>query len=92
MSDHPDLNYGMPGAFVHFIETFPEEAYVDFLIANIRKQPTEHNIWMLLRIMNTWKSPRHAEYVEVMKQALLHPQIGATVKETLEEDLKDFEE
>ena len=92
MAKHPDLNYGMPGAFVHFIETFPEEIYVDVLIDSIKRQPTEHNTWMLLRIMNTWSSPRQKEYIQVMKNTLSHPTIGEDLKQTRMEYLQDFEE
>lgn len=92
MTRQPNLNYGMPGAFVHFIETFSEEVYVDFLIACIRQQPTEYNIWMLRRIMNTWESPRQEEYVSVMKAALSHANITDSLKETLSDDLRDFAE
>ena len=92
MVEHPDLNYGMPGAFVHFIETFPEEIYVDALIDSINRQPTEHNTWMLLRIMNTWSSPRQKEYIQVMKSALSHPAIADNLKQTMMEDLQDFKE
>ena len=92
MTKYPDLDYGMPGALIHFIESFPEAAYIDFLIRCIQKQPTEHNVWMLLRIMNTWESSRQDEYIGIMKTALLHPNINEGVKESIKEYLQDFEE
>jgi hypothetical protein len=92
MSNNPGLDYGMPGAFVHFIEKFPENEYADDLIASIRNHPTDLNTWMLLRIMNTWSSPRQNEYIETMKSAQRHPAISAGLKEQLSEDLADFAE
>ena len=92
MCENPTLDYGMPGALVRFIESFPEDVYVDDLIQTIQKQPTEHNTWMLLRIMNTWNSPRQKEYIAVMKSALSHPNISEELMEDLKEDLEDFEE
>ena len=92
MCENPNLDYGMPGAFVQFIESFPEDVYVDDLIQTIQRQPTEHNTWMLLRIMNTWNSPRQNEYIAVMKHALSHPNISKELQEELKEDLEDLEE
>lgn len=92
MCQNPNLNYGMPGAFIRFIESFPEDVYVDDLIQTIEQHPTEHNTWMLLRIMNTWSSPRQNEYIAIMKRVLSHPNINEGLLETLKEDLEDFEE
>ena len=82
----------MPGALVHFIETFPEETYVDFLLGSIQKQATEHNTWMLHRIMNTWKSTRQAEYIAFLKALIENPDVDDDIKQWLHEGLEDFEE
>jgi hypothetical protein len=92
MAENPGLDYGSPGAFVRFIETFPEEVYVDFLLASIRKRATEHNTWMLQRIMNTWSSPRQDEYIAFWKELAENPRVDANLRETLRDALSDFEE
>ena len=91
MAEHPNLRYGMPGAFVQFIESFAEAEYAAPLIKSIERQPTEHNTWMLLRVMNTWRSPRQDEYIAVMKAAAVNPKTPANLKQTITEDLADFE-
>ena len=91
MAENPALDYGMPGALVHFIEKFPEEFYVDFLLASIQKQATEHNTWMLQRIMNTWNSPRQDEYIAFWKKLIENPNVDNNLKPHLREAMEDFE-
>ena len=92
MSENPALDYGTPGALVHFIEKFPEEACADFLLDSIRKQATEHNTWMLQRIMNDWSSPRQDEYIAFWKGLIENPNVDDNLKPSLREAMEDFEE
>lgn len=50
MCQNPNLDYGMPGALIRFIESFPEDVYVYDLIQTIQQQPTKHNTWLIFFI------------------------------------------
>jgi len=70
MEDNPDIDYGMPGALVHFLERFYMHGYEDELIASIRRKPTPHTVWMLNRLINGTKSPDvRSRYIDELKKA-----------------------
>jgi hypothetical protein len=50
MERHPEIEYGTPGALVHFVETFP--GYEETLVESVEHQPTPHTAWMLNRVIN----------------------------------------
>lgn len=52
MEDHPDLDYGMPGALVHFVERFHGVGYEGLLMESVEKKPTFQTVWMLNRLIN----------------------------------------
>ena len=54
---HPDVDFGIPGELVHFVEKFSEQGYEELLIESVRKSPTPHNIWMAHRCYNDNNSP-----------------------------------
>jgi len=45
MEENPALDYGTPGALVHFVETF--SGYDEELYASLARRPTEHTVWMV---------------------------------------------
>ena len=40
MESHPDVDYGTPGALVHFVETF--SSYEQKLVQSVEHRPTSH--------------------------------------------------
>ena len=67
---NPDINYGKPGALVHFLERFYLHGYEDELIASIRRKPTPHTVWMLNRLINGAKSSNiRSHYIDELKNA-----------------------
>ncbi|MFT3727113.1 MAG: hypothetical protein QM759_04750 [Terricaulis sp.] len=52
MQEHPAVDYGLPGALVHFVERFYRKGYEDILLESVRKQPTTHTVWMVNRVVN----------------------------------------
>jgi len=55
MENHPDVDYGMPGPLVHYIERFFLNGYEELLYDSVKNNPTEHTLWMLNRIINSPK-------------------------------------
>jgi len=52
MEDHPQIDFGVPGPLVHFVERFYGEEYKRKLIESISRRPTSHTVWMLNRVAN----------------------------------------
>ena len=50
MEEHPELEYGMPGPLVHFIEEFYLNGYEERLIESVGRRPTMLTVWMLNRV------------------------------------------
>jgi hypothetical protein len=76
MEKHPSLDYGMPGALVHFLERFYGKGYEDKLIKSIQRRPTLLTVWMLNRMINGTKDPatRHL-LIATMEETRLHPML-----------------
>jgi hypothetical protein len=51
MEENPGLDYGMPGALVHFVEGFYGKGYENRLIESVERRPIWHTIWMLNRVL-----------------------------------------
>ncbi len=74
IEEHPSIEFGMPGAIVHFMERFYGKGYDERLIESVERKPTTHTVWMLNRVINGTKSPEMKRMlVEVMRHAVLNP-------------------
>lgn len=67
MEKHPDVDYGMPGPLVHYIERFFLKGYEELLYDSVKNSPTEHTLWMLNRIINSPKLINRDKYLTLMK-------------------------
>ena len=67
MEKHPDVDYGMPGPLVHYIERFFLKGYEELLYDSVKNSPTEHTLWMLNRIINAPKLINRDKYLTLMK-------------------------
>lgn len=78
MEAHPDVEFGMPGALVHFVERFHRRGYEPLLLDSIARRPTAHTAWMLSRVINGAEDePSRAAYVHALRAAAAHPSIDA---------------
>ena len=50
MADNPEVDFGVPGPLVQFVESI--EGYQAELHASLARRPTDHTVWMLHRILN----------------------------------------
>jgi hypothetical protein len=74
IEEHPTVDFGMPGALVHFLERFYGKGYEEKLIESIHRRPTAHNLWMLNRVINGTKAPEARRlFISAMKEARLNP-------------------
>jgi hypothetical protein len=74
MEAHPSIDYGVPGALVHYVEKFYHKGYEQKLVESVERRPTDHTLWMLNRLINDAKDAGvRRRFVGVMKQARLNP-------------------
>lgn len=83
MERHPLDDFGMPGAMVHFIESFYPK-YLDMLTDSVKRAPAMHTVWMLNRCING--SNDKAELLAVLKNAAENESADKAVRDSA----KDF--
>lgn len=84
MERHPLDDFGMPGAMVHFIETFYPR-YEPDLIESLKRRPALHTVWMLNRCINI--SPKKDEYLSIMKEIADREDIEEEIRNSAQEFL-----
>ncbi|MBQ4165036.1 MAG: hypothetical protein IJD85_01785 [Oscillospiraceae bacterium] len=85
MERHPLEDFGMPGAMVHFAESFGEE-YKPLLISSLKKRPSMHTVWMLNRCING--SANKDEYIALLKEISELTDIEKEIRDSAEDFYK----
>ena len=67
MENNPDIDYGMPGPIVHYMEKYYNNGYEELLYNSIKRKPTVHTLWMLNRILNSPILKEREKYLLVLK-------------------------
>ena len=78
MERHPLVDFGVPGAIVHFVERFYKKGYEELLVESIKRKPTMHTVWMLNRFING--SENKKDYIELMKAIIEHNDIEDEIR------------
>lgn len=68
MERHPLVEFGVPGAMVHFAEAFYGNGYEALLVQSVKRNPAIHTVWMLHRLINDPKETRKKEFVSLMQE------------------------
>lgn len=68
MEKYPLIDWGMPGALVHFLESFDNEVYEKHLLNSLSRQPALQTIWMLNRQINSVNIENREPYLKIMRQ------------------------
>ncbi|MDR2475197.1 MAG: hypothetical protein LBD45_05000 [Bacteroidales bacterium] len=85
LEKNPHFFFGMPGDPVLTIERYYKEPYYyDLLIQSIKRYPTEYNLWMLQRLMNTFETKDEKEEGLQLFKKILQETEDAELKKTLE--------
>ena len=66
MEDNPDIDYGMPGPVVHYMERYYLNGYEDLLYTSVKRKPTIHTLWMLNRIINSLELVDKSKYINLL--------------------------
>lgn len=86
LEKHPDIDFGMPGSLVHFVEEFYGKGYEKLLVESLARKPTVMTVWMLNRVINAVEKPRKRdELVCLMKKSADHPKASQETTELINE-------
>ena len=88
MEENPDIDYGMPGPTVHFVERFFMRGYETLLLESIQRIPTLHTLWMLNRIVNSPKLADREKYIEALKSITERNDISEEIRQEANDFLK----
>ena len=88
MEENPELDYGMPGPIVHFMESYYGKGDEGMLLRSVQNIPTSHTVWMLNRVINDPKLCNREIYIEVLKSSLNRNDISQPVRTDIENFLR----
>jgi len=89
LEDHPDLDYGSPGALVHYVEKFWKRGYEKYLVESVSRHPISHTIGMLNSLVNGTKdAASKMQLVELMRSTARHPLADSATQERATHYLK----
>lgn len=88
IEQHPAIDFGAPGALVHFVERFAGMGYEERLLESVERRPTSHTIWMLNRVINGTRAPdEKRRLIAAMERARRHPDADQAVRQTADQFL-----
>lgn len=73
MEDNPDIDYGMPGPVVHFMEKYYKNGYEELLYESLDRKPTIHTLWMLNRVLNSPTMIDRKKYLTLLEKISVDP-------------------
>ena len=89
---NPKFNFGMPGNLVRTIEKhYKESGYEDLIIESIERVPTEYNLWLLNRLLNTYEDDKKARGVSLFRK-VEREITDSYVREVVQDFLSDYED
>jgi hypothetical protein len=83
MERFPEADLGCPGPLVHEMESLVGH-YEEFLVASLRRQPTDLTVWMANRILNSRLSvTQRSQWLNELRRVLEHPLAPQSTKESV---------
>lgn len=79
MENHSDIDYGVPGPLVHFLERFYTKGYEEKLVDSLLRKPIIHTVWMLNRIINNCDLASKRYFMDVLEKVISMPNIDNKV-------------
>jgi hypothetical protein len=74
MEENPSVDFGAPGALVHFLERFYRKGYEERLISSVGRRPTAVTVWMVNRLLNGAKrEDERAALLKTLEEVLRNP-------------------
>ncbi|MEL4106275.1 hypothetical protein AAFA46_05460 [Oscillospiraceae bacterium WX1] len=79
MENNPNVDFGKPGALVHYVEKFYRNGYEEKLVESLERKPIKHTVWMLNRIINGSQGDRRDYFIKVLDKVLSFPNLDTDV-------------
>jgi hypothetical protein len=92
LENNPHFNFGMPGNIVRAIEKYYKEAYYqDFIIQSIERTPTEYNLWLLNRLLNSFEDEAKERGLTLFRKIEKETE-DEEIKSIVQDFLSDYDE
>ena len=83
MENNPNIDYGMPGPIVHFMESYYKKGYEDEVLKSVKRKPTQHTVWMLNRVLNDVNLIGREKYIGVMEESIKRTDVDLETKKEI---------
>ena len=90
MEANPLSDFGVPGALVHFVESFSGKGYEELLYESVKRCPAMHTIWMVRRIINDETFLDKQKFIELLIEARLQNDLDEDIKSCIDEHLSEI--
>lgn len=80
MEEKPDLDYGVPGPVVRYVERYFLKGYEQLLFESLTRKPTMHTFWMLNRILNSPKLADKDNYLSLLSNIVSDDLVDEAVR------------
>jgi hypothetical protein len=88
--NNPDFDFGNPGNLVRIIERYyTNPLYEQELYKSVERKPTAYNLWLLNRLMNTFKEKQKRRGIELLERVVNTPNTSEDVQEWAKEFLEE---
>lgn len=85
---NPNIDFGLPGPVVHFMEQYYKNGYEELLLKSIKRCPTSQTIWMLNRVINDPHLKEKEVYLTTLENLLQKEDITENLREEIRGFLK----
>jgi hypothetical protein len=97
LEHNPNYHFGAPGNIVRTIEKiymqkFADEEYFDLLIQSVERVPTEYNLWLMNRIMNTFEEESQIKKGLIVFHKVKQEATDDGLRDITQEFIENFDE
>jgi hypothetical protein len=79
--NNPDFNFGNSGNLVRILEKFYlEPFYENKLYKSVERKPTEYNLWMLNRLLNTLDEEKKKTGICLLKNGIENHNLSESLR------------
>lgn len=90
MERHPEVDFGAPGPFVHFLEEYAGRGYEELLLDSFQRRPTQHTAMMLNRHINSVDGNARRACIAMLEAASRRAGMDAVTAQSLSYYLARF--
>lgn len=91
LEEYPSFNFGNPGKIIHYLEKFSNDIYTPYLYNSVSRKPTQYNVWMVNRLLNSLDDSEKTDGISLLEEALLKD-IDEELKDLINDFLEELKE